>query len=402
MNINRIIQIYAPLNVQKEEKTHIKNFASKLDSNKPGVFYPSTYYMTSGVAFCAQNVEIIELMKKVAPKNVPEKLTKLFEQMSNTVQNNVKEVVKNFNIEDLTLNNYIQACIKHVQLFYQSPKTTENNVKGIVDIFKNEGVTIKDYISACLKQPQLFYQSPETIENNVKGLVEIFKSEGLTLKDYLSACLKQPPLFCLKPETIENNIRNLAEKFSTEGLTPKDYISVCVRQPQLFYQSPETIENNVKNLIERFKINGLTSKDYVQACQKQPPLFCQKPDTIAQHIDIIRFSKFNTGHQTDTPSFWQKLLNDPVQLSYSNSLLLTRDLIIPKMFEGTKTPKELKGKQLKQKLNNYLKKNTDKKFVLNIKEMRTDTDCINILSEYLEKLTSELGIPNDTFKININ
>ena len=90
-----------------------------------------------------------------------------------------------------------------------------------------------------------------------------------------------------------------------------------------------------------------------------------------------------------------------MELSFSDSLLLTRDLIIPKMFVGREIPKELKGNKLKQKLNDYLTANPSEKYVLNIKEMKSGTDCLMLLREHLDKLTTELNLPKDMFSINI-
>ena len=412
----------------------------EVSNNDLIIIYPSNYYLTSSVAFGAKNVELIAQMEKAIRSNKFDEVSKLFEQMTVAAQKNVKGLVEKFKVEDLTLKDYLSACVKRPQLFYLAPETIEKNVKGLVEKFKVDGLTIKDYLPACVKQPQLFYQSPETLEKNVREFVEKFKSEGLTIKDYLpacvklpqlfyqfpetleknvrefvekfisegltikdylSACVKLPQLFSLAPETIEKILRGLVEKFKSEGLTIKDYLPACVKQPQLFYQSPETIEKNVREFVEKFKSEGLTLKDYLPACVKQQPLFCQKPDTIAQHIDIIRFSKYNMGQQIDNAFFWKQLFKQPMQLGFSNSLLLTRDLIIPKMFEGHEIPKGLKGNRLKQKLNDYLLANPDKKFVLNLKKMNSQTDCVKVLADYLEKLTTELKLKKNTFTINI-
>jgi len=130
-------------------------------------------------------------------------------------------------------------------------------------------------------------------------------------------------------------------------------------------------------------------------------LFCQKPDTIAQHINIIRFSKCNTGYSINTELSWKQVLKQPMQLCFSDSLLLTRDLIIPKMFEGLEIPKGLKSNQLKQKLNDYLLANPDKKFVLNLTNINSQTDCMKVLTDYLERLTTELKLMKDTFILNV-
>jgi len=71
------------------------------------------------------------------------------------------------------------------------------------------------------------------------------------------------------------------------------------------------------------------------------------------------------------------------------------------MFENGKMPKELKGNHLKQKLNDYLTKNLDKKYVLNIKNMKNESDCLKLLQDYLKQLTEDLILPKDMFKINL-
>ena len=250
------------------------------------------------------------------------------------------------------------------------------------------------------KRIELFYELAPTSQKNICVLVNNFQDNGLTLDKYIQACIKQPPLFCLTPDTIEANVRELVERFKDNGLTLDKYVEACIKQPQLFYQSPDTIEANIRGLVERFKDSGLTIEKYIPACIKQPSLFCHTPDTIARHIDIIRFSKCNTNHDIDTTAFWDKLLSQPIELAFSNKLLLIKYLIIPKMFEDGSIPKELKGNHLEMKLEEYIKSHPFKQFDINLKQPDTNTDCIGLLEEYINELSQKTGKDN-IFNINI-
>ena len=120
---------------------------------------------------------------------------------------------------------------------------------------------------------------------------------------------------------------------------------------------------------------------------KQPSIFYRSPQSIGEHIDILRFASFNKNKEVDTEVFWNKTLNSTLNLTCSSNLLLTKNLIIPKMFENQIIPKNLKGAQLKQKFETYLTSNPDKEYVLNISKFDTETDCINLLKKYLSELT---------------
>ena len=361
--------------------------------------YPNTYYSPR---FGATNIELISKIETALKANKPQEIMKLFEQMSDKAQQSVKGLVEKFKNNGLTLEKYLSACIKLPTLFYNLPETIEKNIKDLVKRFEMNGLTLESYLSACLKQPSLFCSSSYTIEKNVKGLVEKFKNNGLTLEKYLSACVKQPQLFYQSPETIEKNIKTLVAKFEANGLTIDNYLSACIKWPQLFFQSSETIEKNIKALIEKFKNNGLTLEKYIPACVKQASLFYQSPETIGEHINIIRFSHLNNNKEIDNESFWNKLLNRPIVLSWSSGSLLTKGLIIPKMFEGKEIPKELKGNMLKQKLEDYLKAHPKDKYTLNIKNLPNETGCTELLQNHIAKLTEDLKLPKDMFTIKIN
>ena len=169
---------------------------------------------------------------------------------------------------------------------------------------------------------------------------------------------------------------------------------------ELFNKLTPKTRQNVEALIGKFEKYGLTLDGYIPACIKQPALFSQSPDTISRHIDIIRFSNFNMDHKVDTKEFWQKILKHPLEFSCADSTLLVTLLIIPKMFEGGKIPNELKGNRLKQKLVDYLIDNPDKTFNLNLRQLKTNTDCIGLLREYLDKISKDVGREN-IFNINI-
>ena len=73
---------------------------------------------------------------------------------------------------------------------------------------------------------------------------------------------------------------------------------------------------------------------------------------------------------------------------------MTRGLIIPKMFEDSQIPKELKGNRLPEKLQTYLESNPDKKFTLNIKGKEEDV-------QLLREITDEICTgKNNQFEIN--
>ena len=176
----------------------------------------------------------------------------------------------------------------------------------------------------------------------------------------------------------------MVKKFENYGLNTEDYLNACIKKPQLFCQSPNTIENNVRNLVKKFENDGLKPKDYLKACTKQPQLFYQSPDTIAEHINIMKFSNMNLKVPLENKNFWEKILKNPVMFSLSSLNLLVQSLIIPKMFENTAIPKELKGKySLVPKLRTYLENNPDKTFELNVKGADKDIEilkkCINEL-----------------------
>ena len=220
-------------------------------------------YNCSNITF-GSNVEVITKMKKLVNSTnyQTEDLYKLFNELTETTQNNVRELVKKFAKEGLNTNDYIKACIKEPSLLYRSPETIENNVRRLVAKFAKEGLNTNDYIKACIKQPSLLYRSPETIENNVRKLVAKFAKEGLNTNDYIKACIKRPPLFCLSPETITEHIRayiyveqnkgkfSIVQDIMKKSLicsTSLIYLQGIIR-PQIIQQSSE---------LSKLGINGL-------------------------------------------------------------------------------------------------------------------------------------------------
>ena len=317
----------------------------------------------------------------------------LFSLSPDKLEANVKNLVLRFKDEGLNTQDYIKACIKSPQLFYQSPDTLEANVRNLVLKFKDEGLNIQDYLKACIKQPSLLHQSPDTVEKNVRNLTAGFAKDGLDIQNYLKACIKCPSLFCQQPETLEANVRNLVLKFKDEGLNTQDYIKACIKQPPLFYQSPDTIEKNVRNLAAKFKNDGLDLQNYLQACIKCPSLFCQQPETIAEHIDVMRFGILNSKQQHSIKDIFNKPASYRVDLTYSSSLLMLKYLIIPKIFEGSEIPKNLKRVYLKENFAQYLKEHPKENYTLNVKGAEK-------YIELLKKAAAEISDRKDRFIIN--
>lgn len=170
---------------------------------------------------------------------------------------------------------------------------------------------------------------------------------------------------------------------------------------KLFEQMSNKAQQNVKLVVQKFELQGFTLDNYILACLKQPQLFYQSPETIEKHINIIKFSYFNSNKEIDNKNFWNQILKNSVKLTCSSDLLLTEGIIIPKMFEKGKIPKELKPNRLKQKLEDYLKANPNNKYVLNVKNIPGETGHIESLQSYLEKLTDDLLLTKDMFKINV-
>ena len=101
-------------NVYPKQLTHNDNSVSQYSraNNNLSVCYPSNYYLSSPIAFGAKNVELITQMEKAIGLNKSEEVNKLFEQMTEIAQRNVKGLVEKFKLEGLTLKDYIPACVK--------------------------------------------------------------------------------------------------------------------------------------------------------------------------------------------------------------------------------------------------------------------------------------------------
>ena len=154
-------------------------------------------------------------------------------------------------------------------------------------------------------------------------------------------------------------------------------------------------------MVDKFESNGLTLDKYLPACVKTPQLFTLSPETISTHIDILRFSKFNTGEEIDNEEFFDEILHNPMVLSFSTSLLLIKNLIIPKMFENSRVPLCLKGSHQREKLNAYLKSNPDKKYEINVKNIASKADCVELLKETLSKISTDALNRDDVFEVNV-
>jgi hypothetical protein len=201
--------------------------------------------------------------------------------------NKIQAVVKHFQNDGLTIENYLPATLQYPQLMVMNPNTITANIEGVVERFASDGLTTRDYIKAALKQSTLFYQSPATIAANIEGVVERFTSEGLTTRDYIKAALKRVPLFTHPSKTIAGNITGLVERFASEGLTTRDYIKASLKFPALFYLSPDAVASNVTQVVERFAADGLTTHEYLKAALQQPSLFAMSPDTVARHVNAV-------------------------------------------------------------------------------------------------------------------
>ena len=341
-----------------------------------------------------------------------------------TIEKNVKNLVKKFEKENLSLRDYANACAKQPALFHQAPKTIEKKVRGLVEIFEREGLTVENYLKACLRQPQLFYQSPKTIKSNVIGVVEKFNNDCLTIEKYLKACLKQPSLFaqhpktiennvrslmkkfkiseelclkiCLKepqllhqtPDTIESNVRGVAEIFEEENLTFKKYLKACLRQPSLFYQSPKTIEKNVRDLVKNFENKNLSIEKYIEAALNNPSLFYSSPKTVAEHIRAYIFVEKNKKGFVGEKTFNSILKKN---LCYSTSLIYLKNLVEPQIKKQYPEINEIKLSNIKDKLKYLFEQKPDIQFEIKILKDSMAEDFIRVIQEFSEK---ELKAPN--------
>ena len=172
-------------------------------------------------------------------------------------------------------------------------------------------------------------------------------------------------------------------------------------QIKLFGELTKAAKDNVYGIVDKFSNEGLTLKSYLPACVKQPPLFALSPDTIAEHIDILRLIHYNNEEEIDTEEFFNKILKKPIELSFSSKLLLIKYLIIPKMFENHPIPKGLKGNRLEKKLIEYIKNNPDKQYQINIKNIKAESDVINVLNNTLDYI-SEQAKTKSVFNLNVD
>lgn len=394
----------APDNIEKKVNSVVKRFKNNgLTTGsylKACIKYPSLFCSSSEtvennikgiVAIFSKNGLTAEKYIKAACKT-----PSLFVTPPKTAEKNVKELVKKFENNNLTVDKYIKACIKNPPLFYQSPETIESNIKGLVEKFKNNGLTLDDYVKSACKTPTLFCLLPETVENKVKNMVDEYKDNGMTTEKYLHACVKKPQLFYSSADSLKNNVDEIVKAYKDNGLTTDDYVRCCLKQPSLFLLSPITIKNNINNLVNKYSDKGLTLNDYIQTCKMAPSLFQNCPDTVAEHIDIKRFSFYNTGKYTDEKQAINKIISNGIELSFSSKLLLIKYLIAPKIFEKNTMPKGFsRGGHLEEKLEKYIKDNPDKEYEIEIRNCNTTTDCIKILNEYLKELSQKaLGKEN--------
>ena len=108
-----------------------------------------------------------------------------------------------------------------------SPATIENDVRELVKNFADEGLTVKDYINGCLlKTPALFYASPERIAEHIRAFkyVEQNKGNQATIQDLIKKSLSHSTSLIY----LQGIVRPQIMKQSTElahisptGLKPK-------------------------------------------------------------------------------------------------------------------------------------------------------------------------------------
>lgn len=102
-----------------------------------------------------------------------------------------------------------EAALKQPSLFYQKPETIENNIKEVV---KRLEVTENEYIQAALKQPQLFHQKPETIIRHANWFYALEREEVIEIPDEYGSpeaspamdyMTNSPRFFCLANDNFE-------------------------------------------------------------------------------------------------------------------------------------------------------------------------------------------------------
>ena len=117
---------------------------------------------------------------------------------------------------------------------------------------------------------------------------------------------------------------------------------------------------------------------------------------------MLLFCNKNKENPLSIDKFFEKKLNHPMELCFSTQNILTTGLIIPKMFENSQIPKELKGNKLKEKLNDYLQKqnttNPNFKYTLNVKG---NSEEIKKLTDITKKISQDAINRDDVFEIKV-
>lgn len=312
----------------------------------------------------------------------------LFHHSSQTLEKNVRDFVKLYENKNLTVEKYLKACLRQPQLFYQSPQTIKANIINLVEKFENENLTEENYLKACLKQPSLFVQSADKIVANVRNLIIKFEKENLSLDSYLKACLKQPQLFHQSPNTIESNIRSLVEKYKSLNLSVEKYLKACLRQPSLFHIPPATIEKNIKSVVKNFEKENITLEKYIESALKNPSLFYLSPNTVTEHINAFIYIEKNKGHKINDKSI-KTVLNR--NLAYSTSLIYLKWIIEPQIKKQYPEIEKIKTTNIKNKLKHIFEQKPDMQFEIKILKDEMATNFIDIIKEFAKK---ELKSPN--------
>jgi hypothetical protein len=130
------------------------------------------------INFKGGNTLVIDKMQKMVKSKSYDfkELKKLYESLSETAKQNFNGILEKLKNEGLTFEQLLPAAVI-ADLFYRSPDTIENNVRDLVKKFENKGLNSIDYIKACIKTPSLFCQSPDTIEEHIKAYMYIDKNK---------------------------------------------------------------------------------------------------------------------------------------------------------------------------------------------------------------------------------
>ena len=108
-------------------------------------------------------------------------------------------------------------------VFQKSSDTIENNVRSLVKKLKDEGLTVERYLVMCLSSASLFARSPESIENNFMGALFLYKNlySGLSDTELLDKISANITLLTSRPERSYDRLlcKRMTQHYSAKGLT---------------------------------------------------------------------------------------------------------------------------------------------------------------------------------------